>query len=178
MFYSLPYPRLFLVFGLMFFLYKTPRLVPIIRSQIIISGIHSRVRVFLNNRKSPGHVRGFFPISGRGLRLNLSTRAGFAEAIAAINRLITAGLERHLGAFTTGGAGGGKHLTRGSIAAVTVAFCLSGLAAFRAALGLIGVAFGTEELLVFSAEGKSCIAVGAGKGFILKTHWTTSSLKD
>lgn len=87
-------------------------------------------------------------------------------------------MERHFGAFTTGGASGGEHLAWSSIVAVTVAFSFSGLAAFRAAFGLIGIAFGTEKFLVFSAEGKRCIAVEACKGLVLKTHWMTSSLKN
>jgi hypothetical protein len=87
-------------------------------------------------------------------------------------------LKGDFGAFTTLGAGYGEHLAWGSVAAASLALYLSGLAAFRAALRLVGIAFGTEELLVFSAEGKRLSAIGALKGLVLKSHWMTSSLKN
>jgi hypothetical protein len=85
-------------------------------------------------------------------------------------------LKRDLGAFATLGAGCREHLARGSVTAVAVAFCFPCLAAFRASLGLVGVAFGLEKLLVFGAKGKRGAAIGALKGLILKTHRMTSSL--
>ena len=52
------------------------------------------------------------------------------------------------------------------------------LAAFRTALRLVGIAFGQEKLLVFSAEIKGCSAIGTLDRLILKTYWMTSALYD
>jgi hypothetical protein len=41
---------------------------------------------------------------------------------------------------------------------------------------LIGKTFGLEELLFPRAEGEICSTVGTKDGFVLKTHWMTSSL--
>ncbi len=49
-------------------------------------------------------------------------------------------------------------------------------AAFRAALRPVGVAFGLEKLLVFSAESKGCSAIGTLDRLVLKNNWMTSSL--
>jgi hypothetical protein len=109
----------------------------------------------------------------------LSTRSDFTVAIAAVNGLITAGLKGDFGAFAAFGAGCGEHLARGSVtatAAGALAFRLSFLTAFRTALGLVGVAFRLEKLLVFSAKGESGSAIGTLDGLVLKTHWMTSSL--
>jgi hypothetical protein len=107
----------------------------------------------------------------------------FAETIAAVNRFVTAGLEGDLGGLAALGASGGEHLPSGSVtaAATTAAAAkplgLSSLTAFGTALGLVRIAFGLKELLVFGAERKGSAAIGTGKGFILKTHGMTSSLK-
>jgi hypothetical protein len=106
----------------------------------------------------------------------------FAETIAAVNRFVTAGLEGDLGGLAALGASGGEHLPSGSVtAAATTAAAkplgLSSLTAFGTALGLVRIAFGLKELLVFGAERKGSAAIGTGKGFILKTHGMTSSLK-
>jgi hypothetical protein len=44
------------------------------------------------------------------------------------------------------------------------------------AFGFVGIAFGQEKLLVFSAESKGSAAIGAPDGLILKTHWMAASL--
>jgi hypothetical protein len=85
-------------------------------------------------------------------------------------------LEGDFGGFTALGAGGGEHLTFGTESAA-ITFGLPCLTAFGTALGLIGIAFGLEEFLVFSAERKSSAAIGTRKGLVLKTHWMASSLK-
>jgi hypothetical protein len=69
-------------------------------------------------------------------------------------------LKRDFGGFATFGAGRGVHLAWGSVTAVAVTFCLPCLAAFRAALGLVGVALGLEELLFLDAEGKLGSTIG------------------
>jgi hypothetical protein len=106
----------------------------------------------------------------------LPVRANLAIAITAINRFITTGLEGDFGALTTFGTGGWEHLARGSKAAIPVALRLPCLSALRASLGFVGVAFGLEEFLVLSREGKAGSTIGTLQGFILKTHGMTSSL--
>jgi len=110
---------------------------------------------------------------------NLLSGSGLAETIAAVDGLITAGLERDFGGFTALGTGGREHLafTAESAAAAAITLGLPCLSAFGTALWLVGVAFGLEEFLVFSTERKGSAAIGTRKGFFLKTHWTTSSLK-
>jgi hypothetical protein len=103
----------------------------------------------------------------------------FPVAIVAINRFVTARLEGNFCGFAALGAGSGEHLTSrststASASAIPIGFpCLT---AFRTALRLIGVAFRLEKFLIFSAEGKGRAAIGAGEGFVLKTHWMASSL--
>ena len=115
----------------------------------------------------PGHDRGL---------THLSAWSDFSVTIAAVNRLVTARLKGDFGGFPALGAGGGEHLAHGSTAAITLGLpCLS---AFGTALGLVSVALGLEKFLIFSAEREGRTTIGACKGFILKTHWMTSSLKD
>jgi hypothetical protein len=121
--------------------------------------------------------RPLFPLRSWPSAYNLPDGTVLAKAIAAVDRPVTAGLERDLGACAAGSAGDGEHLARGSVAAAR-ALRLPCLAARRAALGLIDVAFGLEEFLFLGAECKRRIALAAGQSLFLKTHWTTSSLKD
>jgi hypothetical protein len=88
-------------------------------------------------------------------------------------------LKGYFGGFPTLGAGGGEHLTWGakSAAAASITLGLPCLTAFGAALGLISVTFGLEKFLVFGTKGKGRATIGALKGFFLKSHWMTSSLK-
>jgi hypothetical protein len=100
----------------------------------------------------------------------------FAVTIAAVNWLITVWLKRDFGTFTALGTGRREHLARGSVTTVGVTLQFPGPAAIRTALRLVGVAFRTEKLLVFSAESESNSAIGALNGLVLKTHLMTFSL--
>jgi hypothetical protein len=75
------------------------------------------------------------------LILLVSIGSHFAIAIATVNGLITARFKWDFGFLAALGAGCGEHLAWGSVTAVAVAFCLPCLTAFRASLGLVGVAF-------------------------------------
>jgi hypothetical protein len=86
-------------------------------------------------------------------------------------------LERHFGSLAALGAGSGEHLAFATAKSAAVTFGLPCLTALGTALRLIGVAFGLEEFLVLSAESKGSTAIGTCEGFVLKTHWMTSSLK-
>jgi len=96
--------------------------------------------------------------------------------MAIINWLITARLKRDFGALAALSAGCGEHLPGGSVTAVTITFRLPCLTARGTALRLVGIAFGLEKLLVFSAEGERVTTIGALDRLVLKTHWMTSSL--
>jgi hypothetical protein len=104
----------------------------------------------------------------------------FTVAIAAVYRFVTAGFKGYLGILTALSAFHGEHLPLGLVAGATasVTVSLSCLAARGAALGLIGIAPGFKELLLFSAEGKGSPAIGTLERFVLKAHWMTSSLKN
>ena len=106
----------------------------------------------------------------------LSAQLYLAVAIAAVYGSVFARLKRHLGVFAALGAYYGEHLPLGPVAVIPVTACLPCPATRRTALGLIGIAFRSEELLLFSAEGKSSPAISALKWFVLKIHWMTSSL--
>ena len=106
----------------------------------------------------------------------LPARSDFSIAIATVYWPVTARLKGYFGVFAALCADYGEHLAGGSIAAVSVAWCFSCLTARGAALGLIGIAPGLEKLLFLSAERKCRTAVGTLEGFVLKTHWMTSSL--
>ena len=106
--------------------------------------------------------------------LSLSTRSNFSVAIAAINRSVTARLERDLGACTALGASRGEHLARGSITAICVAISLPCLTAFGTTLGLVGEAFILEKFLFLGTESKCRATIGTLEGFVLKIHWMTS----
>ncbi len=108
---------------------------------------------------------------------NLFRGSGLAEAIAAVDRLITAGLERHFGGFAALSTGCREHLAFAAAESAAITLGLPCLTAFGTALRLVGVSFGLEEFLVFSAERKGSAAIGTRKRLVLKTHWTTSSLK-
>jgi hypothetical protein len=108
----------------------------------------------------------------------LNAGSYFAEAIAAVNRLVPAGFKRHLGVFAAVGAFYREHLARGAGIAAVSGLRFPGLPAGGAASGLISVAPGLELLLFIGAVDKSSRAIGTGNGLILKTHWMTSFLKD
>jgi hypothetical protein len=88
------------------------------------------------------HVRiGFPPRTCFVIRYRLSVRSDFPETIAAVDRFITAGLERYLGSLAAFGAGGGVHLAFASERVVSVPLGFSGLPALRTAFRLVSVAF-------------------------------------
>jgi hypothetical protein len=105
------------------------------------------------------------------------------EAVAAVNRAIASGLERHLGILTTLGADGGVHFAAPIAAATatttvpvsTAAAAARALAApsqtaGRTTLRLVSVALLGVILLIFSAEGEGLAAVLAGKSPVLVAH--------
>jgi len=117
------------------------------------------------------------PIRGRTRR----------EAIAAVNRLVAARLERHFGRLSALAAGRLEHLaataTRRSAAsavasaAATAAgstLSLTGGAAFRATIGLVLEAFAREELLFAGAKNELAVAINAAQGFICVHYWGLS----
>jgi hypothetical protein len=112
-------------------------------------------------------------------QIALSAQSDFAVALATIYRSSLTGLERYLGFLTTLGAYCREHLASGpvAVAIISVTLCLPGFAACGTALGLVGIAFGLEELLFLSAEGEVGSTIGALELLVLKTHWMTSSLK-
>jgi len=98
-----------------------------------------------------------------------SAQSDLIVAIAAIHRPIFAGLEWHLGSFSTLGAYRREHLALGpvaiaiiSIAIATIAVlpCLPFLAAGETALGIISIASGRKLFLFPSAEGEGSPAIG------------------
>jgi len=105
-------------------------------------------------------------------KLALSVRSELGVAIATVNRPISAGLERHFSLFATLGTYCGEHLASGpvAVAAISIAVHLSGLTARGAALGLVGIAFGLEELLLFDGEGECSPTIGTLERLFLKAH--------
>ena len=103
----------------------------------------------------------------------LSAWFDLTVAIATINGSTFAGFERHLGIFTALCAGGGEHLP---LRPVSITLRFPCLAAGLAALGFVGVASLSEELLLFGTEGEGGSAIGTLDRLILITHRMTSSL--
>ena len=116
----------------------------------------------------------------------------FAVAIAAIDRSALSGLEGYGSRLAAIGTSSRERLAGGRRSAVpvvagvaAVVAAASGgavgfpcLPAIGAALGLVGIAPLLDLLLFRYSEGKGIIAIGTGEGFVLKTHWMASSLKD
>jgi hypothetical protein len=84
-------------------------------------------------------------------------------AISTIYRLVAAWLEGYFSLFATLRAGGGEHLPWSTAHAAAISKALGSpiLPAGRASLRFIGVAFGSEEFLLFCGEGKGIAAIGA-----------------
>jgi hypothetical protein len=110
------------------------------------------------------------------VKLALSAQSDFIVALATIYRSTFSRLERYFGFLTALGAYCREHLASGPVAIISVTLCLPGFAACGTALGLVGIAFGLEELLFLNAEGKLSSTIGALECLFLKTHWMTSSL--
>src|SRR3990172_8407303 len=102
---------------------------------------------------SPCHIRAGCPNPNvtRGM-VFLPAGTHLAEAVAAVDRFIAAGLERDFRCLAALGASGREHLAGCSEAAGAGAFRFPRSAALGAALRLVSVALRFEELLVFSGE--------------------------
>jgi len=99
---------------------------------------------------------------------------GLGVAIPAVYRFIAAWLKRDFSLFPAAPAGGRVHLARTSIAEATAIIARtlgsSRGTASRTTLGLIGIALGSKELLLFSRKGERFSTIGTLKGFLLISH--------
>ncbi len=88
--------------------------------------------------------------------------AGLDIAVSAIYRLVAARLEGYFSLFAALRAGGRIHLPWSTThsAAISKAFGSPILPAGRASLRFIGIAFGSEEFLLFYGEGEGIAAIG------------------
>jgi hypothetical protein len=86
--------------------------------------------------------------------------SALGEAVAAIDRPVSPGLERHLRGFTATGAYRVKHFAGRAPAAVTT-FALAGDAAALAADGLVRKAFLGKKFLLAGGKNKIFTAVSA-----------------
>jgi hypothetical protein len=105
--------------------------------------------------------------SGRLLVVGAAT----AKAVPAIDRLISARLERNFRDAPALAAGCLEHLASGTTSAAAAAAVrrtsgLASRAAFRATAGLIGKALHREELLLAGGKRELRSAVNAGKHFV------------
>ena len=96
--------------------------------------------------------------------LNVSFAFNFSVTVAAVHGSPFSGLEGYLRLFATRGADSVMHFPLPLTIAIpgtirTTALLFSGLSALRTTLGLISEAFGSEELLLLSAKGKTCAAL-------------------
>jgi ABC-type dipeptide/oligopeptide/nickel transport system permease subunit len=103
----------------------------------------------------------------------LSAQFDLVVAIATIHGSTFAGFERHLGIFAALRAGGCEHLP---LRPVAISLRFPCLPAGFAALGLVSVASGGEEFLLFGTEGERGSAIGALDFLVLITHRMTSFL--
>ena len=94
-----------------------------------------------------------------------------AEAIAAVNRTIRAGLEGDFAGFAAACAGCVIHLTVAAAAAGRT--LLAGRTAILAALGLIGETLFRVEFLLAGGEGEALSAIFADDGLVAE-HGNTS----
>jgi len=92
----------------------------------------------------------------------LSTDSDFTVAITTVHRSVTSGFKGYFRILAALGTFYGEHLSLWPIAKATVSItlCFSCLATGETALGLIGEAFASKELLFFDTEGKSSPAIG------------------
>ena len=103
------------------------------------------------------------------MKLKLPAWSVFVVALATIYRSAFTGLKRYFGVLPTLGTHRGEHLARpvaiaaSASASASVTLCLSCLAASWASLGLIGIAFGLEELLLLASESEGSPAIGTLK---------------
>ena len=86
-------------------------------------------------------------------------------AVTAVHWSSVSGLERYLGVFPARGADSRIHFSLPS-----TALLFPGCSAVRTTLGLVGVAPGSEELLLGSVKGETCAAVYALEGLVYVGH--------
>src|SRR6185437_14213745 len=103
---------------------------------------------------SPGFVASWRRLAVAGSR---------GEAVAAIDRLVSARLERHLGNAAALAARRLEHLAMAASAAALRAARLAGGAAVAAAIGLIREALHRIEFLFAGGEGELASAIHAGE---------------
>jgi hypothetical protein len=98
---------------------------------------------------------------------------GLGVTIPAVDRLIAAGLKGDFRLFSTPTAGGRKHLARASVSEAAAAIAALGPSigpANGATLGLISIALGCKEFLLFSSKGEGFSTIGTGNGFFRISH--------
>ena len=94
----------------------------------------------------------------------LPARSYFAVTIAAVNRLVAAGLEGYLRILAALSANRREHLAAAgtiAIAAASGTLGLPCLTAIGTALGFVSVALGLIKVLFVGGEGESSSAIGA-----------------
>jgi hypothetical protein len=116
----------------------------------------------------------FHPVCSR-FQAVLSGRSDFSVAITTVHRPVTSRFERNLGILTTLGTCCGEHLAGSPVTTTSLSLCFPCLSTAGAAFRLIGVTFGLEEFLLFSAESEIFSTIGTLKRLVLKIHWMTSS---
>jgi hypothetical protein len=91
----------------------------------------------------------------------LSADSDFTVAIATVHRFVTTGFKGYLGILAALGTFYREHLPLESVARATVSITLwfPCLATGGAALGLVGEALASEELLLGSGKGELCAAI-------------------
>ena len=91
----------------------------------------------------------------------LSTDSDFTVAITTVHRSVTSGFKGYFRILATLGTFYREHLPLESIARATVSITLwfPCLATGGAALGLVGEALASEELLLGSGKGELCAAI-------------------
>jgi hypothetical protein len=105
---------------------------------------------------------------------SLAARFDLIVALATIYRSIFAGLKGDFGVFAALSAYNREHSPLGPVA-IAEALCLPGLPARWAPLGVVGVAFGGEELLLLSAECEIGPTISTLDCLVGVTHLKTSS---
>jgi hypothetical protein len=107
-----------------------------------------------------------------------SCRIHSGIAFAAIYRPVSARLKRNLCADAALGTYRRIHLPSGTAeAAMSATLLLLSSTALRATLGLVGVTFLSEELLLLNTEGKGTAAIITLQLFVGEFHWMTSFLQ-
>jgi hypothetical protein len=110
------------------------------------------------------------------LKPSLLLTSVFAETVKAVNRAVTARLERDLCLNAAAGTDRRVHFTRGTGAPASVFSLLAGCPALWAAAGLVGKALLSVELLLGSSKFKIGATITAIQGFVLIHRISSSKL--